>query len=121
MDFFEHWNGVFFFLYPSVSPLPDLVVASDANRELVPIVVAAHVWGQSWFRQRVQFLSDNTTFVAVLIKGSAKSLDLMILLRILTGIACRYCFVFSPLAMSLGGIIALLTLFLVFRSANSIG
>ena len=66
---------------PSVSPLPDLVVSSDASGsqgfgalgtqwffsswfflpprqsiaflELVPIVVAGHLWGHAWTRLRV--------------------------------------------------------------------
>ena len=71
-----------------MSPLPDLVVSSDASGshgfgalwrtewfcsswlflpsrlsiaflELVPIVVAAHLWGCAWFPLRVQFLCDN--------------------------------------------------------------
>jgi hypothetical protein len=63
LSFFQEWNGMSFFLSPSVSPLPDLVVSSDASgtasgfsvrgfsfplvpitfMELVPIVVAAHL------------------------------------------------------------------------------
>ena len=72
LSFFQEWNGMSFFLSPSVSPLPDLVVSSDVSgtcgfgalwrrewffsswfflpsgasitfMELVPIVVAAHL------------------------------------------------------------------------------
>ena len=83
--FFHSWDGVsFFFRMPSISSFPDLFVASDTdgstgfgafwrNRwftgmwphsmhevsitvlELFPIVVAAHVWGSSWGRQKVEF------------------------------------------------------------------
>ncbi len=31
LSFFQDWNGMSFFLSPSVSPLPDLVVSSDAS------------------------------------------------------------------------------------------
>jgi hypothetical protein len=31
LSFFQEWNGVSFFLSPAVSPLPDLVVSSDAS------------------------------------------------------------------------------------------
>ena len=77
LAFFRDWNGISFFLYsPGVSQLPDLFVASDAAgsigfgamwrshwcfgswsflsspqsiafMELLPIVVAAHLWGAS--------------------------------------------------------------------------
>ena len=69
--------------------------ASITFLELVPVVVAAHVWGRSWGRLRVPFLSDNAVVVAILNKGSSKSPDVMHLMRILTRIACRQSFVFS--------------------------
>jgi hypothetical protein len=78
--FFQEWNGVSFFLSPSVSPLPDLIVSSDASgsrgfgalwhhkwfcsswfflsspasiafMKMIPIVVAAHLWGSAWSGQ----------------------------------------------------------------------
>ena len=107
---------VSFFLSPTVSPLPDLVLSSDASGalgfgpvcqrewfsqswsflphpasiaflELVPVVIAAHIWGPSWFRLRVQFLSDNSAVVAVLNSGTSCSADIMHLLRSLTRVA----------------------------------
>ena len=124
LSFFKEWNGVSFFLSPAVSPLPDLVVSSDASGshgfgalwrtewfcsswfflpsrlsiaflELVPIVVAAHLWGRAWFRLRVQFLCDNMAVVSVLNSGTSKSPDVMHLLRLLTLEACRHNFVCS--------------------------
>ena len=106
------------------SPLPDLVVSSDASGshgfrapwrtewfctswfflhmrlciaslELVPNVVAAHIWGCAWFRLRVQFLCDNIAVVSVLNSGTSKSPDVMHLLRLPTLEACRHNFVFS--------------------------
>ena len=124
LSFFQEWNGRSFFLFPSVSPLPDLVVSSDASgtwgfgavwrcewffsswfflpsgmcitfMELVPIVVAAHLWGSAWSRLRVQFLCDNRAVVDILNAGTSKSSDVMHLLRLLTLAACRHNFVFS--------------------------
>ena len=123
LSFFQDWNGVSFFLSPAVSQLPDLVVSSDASGscgfgalwrtqwfcsswfflstrmsiaflELVPIVVAAHLWGHAWSRLRVQFLCDNLAIVNVLNSGTSKSHDIMHLLRLLTLEACRHNFVF---------------------------
>ena len=86
---------------PSVSPLPDLVVSSDASGslgfgalwrtqwffssgffflasapvhrllELLPTVVAGHLWGHAWARLRVQFLCDNMAVVGFSSLGSS--------------------------------------------------
>lgn len=124
LSFFQSWNGVSFFLSPAVSPLPDLVVSSDASGalgfgavwqrewfsqswsflprpasiaflELLPVVVAAHIWGPLWSRLRVQFLSDNSAVVAVLNSGTSRSADIMHLLRSLARVACVHHFTFS--------------------------
>ena len=124
LSFFREWNGVSFFLSPSVTPLPDLVVSSDASGsrgfgafwrrewfcsswfflpsqpsiaflELVPIVVTAHLWGSAWARLRVQFSCDNLAVVQVLNTGTSKSPEVMHLLRSLTLVACRHNFVFT--------------------------
>ena len=84
-----------------MSPLPDLVVSSDASGsqgfrvlwrtewfcsscfflptrlsiallELVSNVAAAHLWGRAWFRLRVQFLCDNMAVVSFLNSGTSK-------------------------------------------------
>lgn len=89
------WNGVCFWVYPGLSPPIDLKMSSDASgslefgavfrthwlygkwpsalqstsieyKELFPIVVAAHVWGSSWFRQVVLFHCDNESVVFIL-------------------------------------------------------
>jgi hypothetical protein len=67
---------------------------SIAFLELVPIVVAAHLWGHAWSRLGVQFLCDNMAIVNVLNSGTSKSHDIMHLLRLLTLEACRHNFVF---------------------------
>ena len=121
LSFFTEWNGISFFLSPAVTPLVDLSVSSDASGalgfgaicanqwffhswsflprpmaiaflELVPIVVAAHLWGSGWCRLRIQFLCDNSAVVAVLNSGTSRSPDLMHLLRALTRVACLHSF-----------------------------
>ena len=122
--FLAQWNGISFFLSPTVAPLPNLSIASDASgalgfgafwqsswfshswsflprplsityRELVPIVVAASLWGPLWCRLRVQFQCDNSAVVAILNKGSSKSSEVMHLLRSLITSACSYNFTFT--------------------------
>ena len=52
-----------------------------AVKELVPIVIAAALWGQHWEGTRVQFHSDNQAVVAALSKQSARDPHMMHLLR----------------------------------------
>ena len=42
-------------------------------KELVPIVVAAAVWGRLWHRKQVQFHTNNMTVVDILRKRSARN------------------------------------------------
>ena len=124
LAFFRDWNGISFFLSRDVSQLPDLFVASDAAgsigfgamrrshwcfgswsflsspqsiafMELLPIVVAAHLWGASWSRLQVQFLCHNRSVVDALTAGTARSPPLIHLLRSLTRVACLNNFTFS--------------------------
>ncbi len=54
LSFFREWYGVSFFLSPSVSPLPDLIVSSDAS--------GSHgfgaLWRHEWFCSSWFFLSS---------------------------------------------------------------
>ena len=52
LSFFQSWNGVSFFLSPAVSPIPDLVVSSDASEALG----FGAVWQREWFSQSWSFL-----------------------------------------------------------------
>ena len=70
---------------------------STAFLELLPIVVAGHLWGHAWFRLRVQFVCDNSGIVSALNSGTSRSSDAMHLLRFLTRDACRFNFAFSAL------------------------
>ena len=60
---------------------------SIAPKELVPIVVAATLWGPYWAGQHVWFLCDSMAVVAVVNKGAARDPTLSHLLRILAFVA----------------------------------
>ena len=84
VEFFGQWNEISFFLFPTLEPLPDFSVSSDASgaigygafmdnewfnsrwstrqlvlsivyKELFPVVLAAHVWGPGWSRRCIMF------------------------------------------------------------------
>ena len=113
-----------FSLYPGLSPAVDLEVASNAAgslgfgayfkgfwfagpwavsqqqqyiayKELLPVVVAAHVWGPQWCKRHVLFRSGNEAVVHMLNSRTSKIPSLMQLLRNLLLSAARYSFSFS--------------------------
>ena len=117
---------VAFFLSPTAAPIPDLSIASDAAGgfglgafwqdrwfshswsflprpfsitflELVPGVVASQLWVSLWRGLRIQFACYNAAVVAVLNMGSAKSSEVMHLVRVLISIACDYNFTFAAI------------------------
>ena len=105
-------NGVYFWLYPGLSltvnlemsryasgslgfgavfgshlfgKLPSVLQSlSIAYKKLFPIVVSAHVWGSSWFRQVVLFRCDNESVVYILNSRTSTAPDVMHLLRSLS-------------------------------------
>lgn len=119
--FLQHWSGSSFFPLPT----PASQVYSDASgafgcgavmdgqdwvqtqwpagweaidistKELVPVVVAAALWGGRWAGQHIRFHSDNTAVVAVLNSGTARSPLLMHLLRCFSFYSAYYGFHFS--------------------------
>ena len=64
-------------------------------KEMVPIVVAAAMWGRSWHQHRVFFHSDNAAVVAIIQKRSAKQPAMLHLLRCLYFYAAFYQFSYS--------------------------
>ena len=125
-QFLSSWHGVSFWLFPGMSATPDVEVSSDAAgslgfgayfsgewfsgpwapsqapqsiayKELFPIVIAAHVWGQHWCRCHVLFQSDNEAVVHILNSCTSKIPCLMCLLRHLLASAARFNFSFSSL------------------------
>lgn len=124
IDFVQAWNGTNFFLLPALVPVADLQVTSDAAgavgygalyqwewfnqpwmlsqpslsiayKELFPVVVAAHLWGHKWSRQRVCFYLDNVSIAYVLNSRTSKDQPIMHLLRALLMAAARYNFSFE--------------------------
>ena len=118
--FLQDWNGKSFF--PVTSPTTE--VFSDAAgtfgcgaftathhwfqitwpdnwqtvhitaKELLPIVVAAAVWGPHWSRQRICFRSDNMAVVELLKSNTSQDQLLMHLLRCLAFYAAYFRFQF---------------------------
>ena len=119
--FLQDWNGSSFF----PPPTPSVHVFSDASgvfgcgafdtqrgwfkfqwrsewadrsiavKEMVPVVVAAALWGRAWEGRRVCFHSDNLAVVMVLTKRSAKDRHLLALLRCLFFLASFHKFQYS--------------------------
>ena len=54
-----------------------------ATKELIPIIIAAVVWGHTWTGNQVQSLCDNKAVVTVINSRSSREPDLMQLLRCL--------------------------------------
>ena len=54
---------------------PALQSSSIEYKELFPIVVAAHVWGSSWFRQVMLFHCDNESVVFILKYRTSRAPD----------------------------------------------
>lgn len=123
-SFIETWNGVSFWLYPGLSQTPLAVCTSDASgalgygafynlewfnglwfepqkplsiayKELFPVVIAGHVWGQHWSQQHVLFRSDNEAVSAILNSRTSKIPCIMGLLRSLLFAAAKFSFTFS--------------------------
>ena len=61
-------------------------------KELIPIVVAAALWGTDWTGEVVKVRCDNAAVVACINKESSKEREVMHLLRCLVFIAARYQF-----------------------------
>jgi len=124
LDFFGQWNGISFFLFPGLENPPNVCVGSDSSgtigfgafvesewfngqwspdqfglsiayKELFPVVVAAHVWGDRWCRQRVLFRVDNESVVYILNARTSKEPNIMHLMRNLLLAAAQWGFTFS--------------------------
>ena len=73
---------------------PELQDASIQVKELVPVVVAAALYGRDWKDQLVVFLVDNQAVVEIINKTHSKESHLMHLVRLLVFFACHYNFWF---------------------------
>ena len=122
----QSWNGKSLFLFPSWENAPKISVTSDAagsigfaaiyethwfagvwpiealsiniaSKELIPIVLSAHIWGNTWSRKRIAFRCDNMAVVLLLRQGSCKDRHLAFLLRELTILAILHSFTFTAI------------------------
>ena len=120
----QEWNGRSLFLFPKWAKAPDMFVTSDAAgsigfgayyndesfaerwpaeaaslniaiKEMIPIVVAASMWGNSWQRKRIAFKSDNMSVVYCLRNGTCSEKHLAFLLRELSLLAVKNNFTFT--------------------------
>ena len=118
------WNGKSLFLFPTWEQAPMCAITSDAAgsigfaaingtqwfagvwpkgasniniavKELIPIVLAANIWGSTWSRKRIAFKCDNMAVVLVLRQGSCKDRHLAFLLRELSILAVLHSFTFT--------------------------
>ena len=110
--FSSHWNGAALLVSPCSDPSTAIFVTSDASgswgcgawsgpawfqlewdqstspkqiatKELIPILIAAVVWGHTWTGVQVLSLCDNEAVVTVINSRSSREPDLMQLLRCL--------------------------------------
>ena len=75
--------------------VPSQMCQSIAYKELFPVVVTSHLWGQQWCRQHVLFRSDKKAVVHILISRASKVPCIMQLLRHLLSAAARFNFTFT--------------------------
>ena len=85
--FGTHW------LYGKWSPA--LQSSSIEYKEFFPIVVAAHAWGSSWFRQVMLFHYDNESVVFILNSRNSRAPDVIHLVHLLPMKAAHNNFIFS--------------------------
>ncbi len=120
--FLQDWHGASFMVRPD---WPTLVIHTDASgvfgcgavcsdnrwaqlewppnwqavdisvKELLPIVLAAAIWGHGWAGHRVLFYSDNAAVVAVIQRRSARDTCLLHLLRCLYFYAAHFQFTYT--------------------------
>ena len=63
------------------------------RKELVPIVVAAAIWGEKWRGSTVQVLCDNSAVVSIVNSNTSRDKEVMHLLRCLAFISARFQFI----------------------------
>ena len=65
---------------------------SSAFFEIIPIVIAASLWGHEWSRKRILLLCDNQAIVSVINKGRSESSLIMPFVRRLTLLSMQHHF-----------------------------
>ena len=125
LDLLNNWNGVSMFTVLEWEYLPDFELTSDAAKslgfgivfgnewcysawpskmdpqiniavlELVPVVLAASLWGKFWQRKKILFHIDNKAVVDSLNSGLPKDRHLAFLVRKLSIYAMKFSFRFK--------------------------
>ena len=85
------WWGSKWFQVPW-SDWPDFLVASIAAKELLPVIVAAAIWGESWQGSVVLCHCDNMSVVAAVKGGYCKDPAMGHMLRCLFYLEARFSF-----------------------------
>ena len=111
LELLVEWNGISMFRFRGWAEISDFQMASDAATskglgisfgkewvaeawpegtpgsvkifvlELIPVVVAAHIWGHNWERRRILFYSDNSAAVDAIESGLPRHPHLSALVR----------------------------------------
>ncbi len=82
---------------------PTMGASHISIREMIPVVMAAALWGRGWSGKSVRFWSDNSAVVALINAGSSRECTLMHLMRCLAFLMAKFNFVASA-AAHIGGI-----------------
>ena len=85
-----YWGSKWFQLAWSSTSCPE--ETNIATKELVPIVIAAAMWGRCWSGQVVCCRCDNSAVVAVLNRRTSRDSELMHLLRCLIFFEAKFSF-----------------------------
>ena len=95
------WNGKWFQI--SWKDHPEFMDTSIAGKEMLPIAVAAAIWGKEWRGCTVEFNCDNEAVVHSLVAGSCKERNMAHMLRCLFFIEAK--FNFSIVASHVPGVL----------------
>ncbi len=74
---------------------PSMLRCHITIKELIPVVLAAAMWGHLWEGKSVRFRCDNVAVVAILRSGTSKDELIMHVMRCLAFITARFNFVVS--------------------------
>ena len=61
-------------------------------KELIPVVIAAAIWGRNWESSHIRVRSDNSAVVAIINGGYSRDTEVMHLMRCLHFLSARYDF-----------------------------
>ncbi len=86
------YTGSQWFQFRWPANMPECHIAA---KEMIPVVMAAIVWGSAWSGGSVRFHCDNSAVVALLNSGSVRDASLMHLIRCLSFVSAKFNFVFS--------------------------